>query len=258
MKNMIALVPSVFLVACLGQNENSSVNVESETTQQVVSTKSAPQFSVSLTEKRNPDIESVIINVKHLEIYFSKKDKEVRYLLGTQLGSIDLLNINQGLELSLAEFKLPAGSRINQIRLILENEGNHLIFKDGTTCELKTPSAQQSGLKIINLNQHSFSAGKNYSLSLVFDTNKNIVLLGNGGCLLKPVLKNGGLSESDSTSNTDPVVVIPEDNSPSESNEEEPTENPTPDDSGAATDDSTGDDEWDYTPIVDGVPTLIP
>src|SRR6185369_8514400 len=75
-----------------------------------------------------------------------------------------------------------------EIRLILMSSGNKFIREDGSVCELKTPSAQQSGLKIKLPNTFTIESGLRYSVHLVFDIEKSVVEQGNGGCLLKPVI----------------------------------------------------------------------
>jgi hypothetical protein len=62
------------------------------------------------------------------------------------------------------------------------------VVKDGNRSELKTPSAQQSGLKI-KLNE-SIEGGKSYEIVIDFDVEKSIIVAGNSGnIILKPVLR---------------------------------------------------------------------
>ncbi|MFP5519655.1 MAG: DUF4382 domain-containing protein [Bdellovibrionia bacterium] len=272
MKKLILLTPSIFLAACFGQNDSALTSQsQAPAQQQQVSSKTAPNLSVLVAEQRHEDVQKIIVNVKHIEVHFAKKDKNVRYLLGTQLGSIDLFSLAQGMELELAQFNLPAGASIKHIRMILNESGHWLELKDGSTCELQTPSAQQSGLKINNLSPHQLAAGKNYALNLALDT-KNIVFTGNGGCLLKPVLKMGGLLAINDDSTIDPILFPPEDgsnsddpNNPPDDNSSDSPSDPFPEEEGSendndseSDDETIGDDEWDYTPIIDGVPTIIP
>lgn len=49
----------------------------------------------------------------------------------------------------LADLDLPEG-KITQIRLFLDEEGrNEVVLPDGTTCSLRIPSANQTGIKIV-------------------------------------------------------------------------------------------------------------
>lgn len=98
---------------------------------------------------------------------------------------INLLDLTGGNSLLLGTEDFPEGE-IDQIRLIL-GEDNYLM-KDGDRFELKTPSAQQSGLKI-KVNQE-IEAGNAYNLIIDFDAAKSIAEAGNSGnIILKPVLR---------------------------------------------------------------------
>lgn len=98
---------------------------------------------------------------------------------------INLLDLTGGNSLLLGTDDFPEGE-IDQIRLIL-GEDNYLM-KDGERLELKTPSAQQSGLKI-KVDQ-TVEAGSEYNLVIDFDVAKSIVVAGNSGnIILKPVLR---------------------------------------------------------------------
>jgi hypothetical protein len=101
-------------------------------------------------------------------------------------GKYNLLDLRNGKDTLLGGVSLPAG-QISQIRLILGND-NQLVLEDGTTVDLKTPSAQQSGLKL-NVNA-TLIAGIPYELVMDFDAARSIVKAGNSGqYLLKPVIR---------------------------------------------------------------------
>ncbi|GAA4305983.1 DUF4382 domain-containing protein [Compostibacter hankyongensis] len=101
-------------------------------------------------------------------------------------GLYNLLDLRNGTDTILAAVDLPAG-RISQIRLVL-GDSNLLVLKDGTEVPLKTPSAQQSGLKL-NVNA-DLTPGIPYALVLDFDAARSIVSAGKSGqYLLKPVIR---------------------------------------------------------------------
>lgn len=101
-------------------------------------------------------------------------------------GRYDLLELRNGKDVLLGGVDLPAG-RVSQIRLILGDD-NELVLLDGTTVDLKTPSAQESGLK---LNIHAdLVGGIPYELVMDFDAARSIVKAGNSGqYILKPVIR---------------------------------------------------------------------
>ena len=105
---------------------------------------------------------------------------------------INLLDLNNGILESLGETPLPAG-HYTQLRLVLvantgQNIANSAILS-GTTSEipLSTPSAVQSGIKLIN--SFTVAAGQRTDLVLDFDACKSIVTRGNGTYALKPVIR---------------------------------------------------------------------
>lgn len=101
-------------------------------------------------------------------------------------GVYDLLQLRNGKDTLLGGVDLPTGD-LSQIRLIL-GDNNKLVLENGDEVELKTPSAQQSGLKL-NIDAN-LTAGIPYELVLDFDAARSIVKAGNSGqYILKPVIR---------------------------------------------------------------------
>jgi len=99
-------------------------------------------------------------------------------------GIYNLLDFKNGMDTVLAEGDFPAG-KLSQMRLVLGDRNTVVI--DGQSYELKTPSAQQSGLKF---NIHAtLTGGIVYRLWIDFDAGRSIVTTGNGGFILKPVIR---------------------------------------------------------------------
>lgn len=104
---------------------------------------------------------------------------------------INLLNLTNGVLEVLGQTPLAAG-HYTQLRLVLDpNNGAGLantVVLSGTTAEisLNTPSAVQSGIKLIN--SFDVASGQRTDLVLDFDACKSIVTNGNGGYALKPVI----------------------------------------------------------------------
>ncbi len=119
---------------------------------------------------------------------------------------VNLLELTNGELKVLGEEELEAG-QYSQIRLIL-GEDNEVV-EDGITHFLKTPSAQQSGLKI---NIHAnVEGGRVYTLLLDFDASRSIVKAGNSGnYILKPVLRAVELAETGAVEgNIQPAEALP-------------------------------------------------
>ena len=98
---------------------------------------------------------------------------------------INLLDLTGGNSELLGTEDFPEGE-IDQIRLILGE--NNYVIKNGERFDMKTPSAQQSGLKIKV--DEEIHGGMSYNLIIDFDAAKSIVEAGNSGqIILKPVLR---------------------------------------------------------------------
>ncbi|SHO62056.1 DUF4382 domain-containing protein [Algoriphagus zhangzhouensis] len=109
--------------------------------------------------------------------------QEISYEGESQM--VNLLDLTGANSLLLGTEDFEEGE-IDQIRLILGT--NNYVVKDGVESDLKTPSAQQSGLKI-KIDQE-LEAGQTYDLIIDFDVAKSIVVAGNSGNInLKPVLR---------------------------------------------------------------------
>lgn len=104
---------------------------------------------------------------------------------GATGGEYDLLTLTGGQNAVLVDDYEVLAGELSQIRLVLGD--NNYVVKDGQTYDLKTPSAQQSGLKL-KVNQE-VEGGYLYAFVLDFDVEKSIVDAGNSGnIILKPVI----------------------------------------------------------------------
>ena len=104
--------------------------------------------------------------------------------LETNQGVYNLLKFVNGKDTLLVDDEMPSGF-VSQVRLILGEDNTVLV--DGELHDLKTPSAQQSGLK---LNIHDeFLPGEAYTYVIDFVVEKSIVETGNGNYNLKPVIR---------------------------------------------------------------------
>lgn len=104
--------------------------------------------------------------------------------LNTNAGIYNLLDFTNGADTLIASSTLHDAA-VSQIRLILGS--NNTIVLDGVTYPLSTPSAEQSGLKLL-VNQ-TLVADIDNSILIDFDANSSVVQTGNGTFKLKPVLR---------------------------------------------------------------------
>lgn len=104
---------------------------------------------------------------------------------GATGGVYDLLTLTGGQDAVLVDDYEVLAGELSQIRLVLGD--NNYVVKDGVEYDLKTPSAQQSGLKL-KVNQ-TVEGGYLYAFVLDFDVAKSIVDAGNSNnIILKPVI----------------------------------------------------------------------
>lgn len=191
MKNLVkkaSLISAVVAVMACNPQGSHTNNSSEEGSLQADPQKEA-LVSFKLTDAPNEELKSVFVNIDHMEVVVAGSGKAGRLTLAQDLGMVDLLTLQNGVTLPLKDVVAPAGLQIQQIRLVLKNDGHYIVKSDDSTCELKTPSAQKTGVKIILTNKVQFEAGHQYSIVVDFDAKKSVVLQGNGGCLLKPVLK---------------------------------------------------------------------
>ncbi len=104
--------------------------------------------------------------------------------LTTNQGIYNLLDFVNGEDTLIVDDEVPSGF-VSQVRLVLGDANT--IMVDGELHDLKTPSAQQSGLKF---NVHNeLMSGESYAYVIDFVVEKSIVEKGNGTYSLKPVIR---------------------------------------------------------------------
>jgi hypothetical protein len=151
--------------------------------------------NVRLTDAPSCGYEHVYITVDHVAISSDGNNWTTIPVSSSVTQPIDLLNLTNGVMLTLGEAPLPAGT-YQQVRLVLKaNNGSAPPFANSLVLTgfpdpiaLKTPSAQQSGYKI--LGPITVQAGTASDLVLDFHACKSIVVAGaSGQYLLKPVVR---------------------------------------------------------------------
>ena len=128
------------------------------------------------------DYEKVNVDIQDIQVH--SEDGGWRSLDNVNKGIYNLLDLTVGRETVITSSEYPTG-KITQVRLILGDKNSVIV--DSDSIPLETPSAQQSGLKLL-LN-HELTSGITYAILLDFDAAKSIVKTGNGKHILKPVIK---------------------------------------------------------------------
>lgn len=152
------------------------------------STQGTSKISIKLMDDPG-DYDNVFIEIVDVKVKVndeSENENGWQSLEAINTGIYDLLELTGGLNVLLVDdYEIPSGM-LNQIRLIL-GEDNTIVI-DGETFPLRTPSAQQSGLKI-KVNE-TLEADYGYTFLLDFDVDESIVMAGNSGNIsLKPVIR---------------------------------------------------------------------
>jgi hypothetical protein len=153
-------------------------------------------LAVSLTDAPACGFEAVNVTVSKVRVHQSSSAPEnaagwAEIVLDPPR-KINLLNLTNGALEELGETPLAAG-HYTQLRLVLaENSGPipaNSVVPAGTVNEiaLDTPSAMQSGLKLIN--EFEVFVGERVDMVLDFNACKSVVTRGNGSYGLKPVIR---------------------------------------------------------------------
>lgn len=155
----------------------------------------AGTLGVSLTDAPACGFDNVYVTVDKVRVHQSSSatDTDAGWtdITLSPARKIDLLSLSNGALLSLGETPLAAG-HYTQLRLVLDPNtaggmSNSVVPTGGVETPLITPSAVQSGIKLVN--QFDVAAGERVDLMLDFDACKSVVKRGNGTYALKPVVK---------------------------------------------------------------------
>lgn len=181
MKKLKSIIPFLFIVLLVSCNDSESSSIN----------KDAPTISIRLVDGPG-DYEAVNVEIVDVMIKMDNDNDDDNGWMSLEANNeiVNLLDFTGGFSKVLVErFPVPAGT-LSQMRLVL-GDGNTIVIKDENdndeAFDLKTPSAQQSGLKLkVNT---EIEEGFTYDFILDFDVDKSIVHAGNSGnIILKPVL----------------------------------------------------------------------
>jgi len=152
-------------------------------------------LGVSLTDSPSCGFDAVNVTVVKVRVHQSSSasatDAGWTDITLNPARKINLLNLTNGALEALGETPLTPG-HYTQLRLVLDPNtagglANSVVPSGGVETALVTPSAVQSGIKLVN--QFDVASGQRVDLLLDFDACKSIVTRGNGTYALKPVIK---------------------------------------------------------------------
>ena len=153
-------------------------------------------LGVSMTDAPACGFDAVNVTVNKVRVHASASASDLdggwTDITLSPAKKINLLNLTNGVLESLGQTALAPG-HYSQLRLVLDaNAGTGLansVIPTGSGAEqtLVTPSATQSGIKLVN--EFDVAAGQRVDLVLDFDACKSVHTTGNGKYMLKPVVK---------------------------------------------------------------------
>jgi hypothetical protein len=177
---LLIVLPLVFTTGCGSSSSSSQQGT----------------LSVSLTDGPAAGFDAVNITVSKVRVHqsasASENDSGWSDITLDPPKKINLLDLTNGVLDSLGQTSLPAG-HYTQLRLVLSlNTGTTIansVITSGTSTEIPlfTPSAVQSGIKLIN--EFDVAPGQRVDLVLDFDALKSVVARGNGSFALMPVIR---------------------------------------------------------------------
>jgi len=191
---MIALVSVMLaLIGCSQSGSDAQQQLESS---EALMSKANSKVQVLVADTSASQKQSVVVNVDRVEILVAGQSRVGRLNLVGSSGELDLVTLQNGVTWPLGEKGISGESKISQIRIILKPEGHYMVDENGQRCELAIPSQQKTGLKLLIKDSLELIAGAKYTIKIGFNAEKSVVQLGNGGCLLKPVIKIASIVRS--------------------------------------------------------------
>lgn len=180
------LVASLFVAFVAGCNGGSGSS----------SSSGSGTLGVSLTDEPACGFDEVNVTVNKVRVHQSASASDTAAgwtdITLNPARKINLLGLSNGVLDNLGETPLPAG-HYTQLRLVLDPNtvvgglANSVVPTGGAETTLYTPSALQSGIKLVN--QFDVADGQRVDLVLDFNACKSIVTNGSGNYVLKPVIK---------------------------------------------------------------------
>jgi hypothetical protein len=146
-------------------------------------------MQMRMTDAAGP-YDAVLVDVQQVQVNSGNSDNGW-VNLSTHAGVYDLTKLTNGVDTFLANGTLSSGT-VSQIRLVLGT--NNSVVISGKSYPVKTPSAQQSGLKLQV--HYTLVNGITYVVLLDFDASRSIVQEGNGDYILKPVIRTSTVATS--------------------------------------------------------------
>ncbi len=142
-------------------------------------------LAIALTDAPSPEVKGIVVTIDSVTVH-SEQSGWVTIAHGPI--TVDLLTL-QNVSMELGEVSLPPGT-VTEIRLVLADGPQYVVLGDGSHADLKTPSGQQSGLKLVG--QFTVTACNKHTITLDFDGKNSIAYHDTpspNGWILRPVIR---------------------------------------------------------------------
>ncbi len=153
------------------------------------------QIAVQMTDAPGDGVQSATVWISRIYLVGGSETSGPRYDVSTTAQMFDLLTLTNGATAALGTATIPVGD-YTQLRFVVDSARvtlkAPLMFSDGSSSKvLKTPSGQQSGIKVNFSGPVHVAAGQTI-LVVDFDVARNFVFTGPSasptGVIFKPVL----------------------------------------------------------------------
>ncbi|MFP4227984.1 MAG: DUF4382 domain-containing protein [Salinivenus sp.] len=156
------------------------------------------QFTLNLTDDP-ADLDSAVVTIDRVDLVTEDgedgdgdDDGDGTITLTDQTRTIDLLQLQDGVDSTLAEDVTVPEGEYAQLRLVLKDStgANYVITNTGEQQNLEVPSGAQSGIKIVLPGEVEVeNDGDEFAVTLDFDAEDSFVETGNGQHIFKPTVR---------------------------------------------------------------------
>jgi len=148
----------------------------------------AKNMKIQMTSVASSSIKSLVLNIARVDAVVIANNQTAVVNLASNIGSVDMMSIQNGLSSTLADINLPTGVSIQQIDVVLAASGNTATSSNGTACTLTVPGSLGNILPLAFGSGLTVADSSAYSLLMAMDLRSAVTSAGNGNCLFSPTL----------------------------------------------------------------------
>lgn len=142
--------------------------------------------SISASKCQQVTISDIMLNIDSVRNHGANESDLLEVIENDKSITLDKLTL---------KVRASKSEKVKELFLVLNEEGNKILSSENQALELKTPSAQQSGLKVKLDKEIQLKKDSSYNLELVINPAEQI-LSTKTKCIFKPVVHEAHLSEN--------------------------------------------------------------